>query len=695
MLKRNIKITTYLIIVIAVIITVQFSLLMQGFICGGIMSGIRKNAYRTFDKSVHSRVTYLQTEINERWTSINPYVEHISQKLSGNSVNEDFFLSIEQDMLAMMRDVEVTDCYVIMDNQGNGDMYPALYFRNGDVRQAQSGQRPIRLLAGPTQMTERYERAEDWQGTYVKIAAADSDFYDVPFRYRDVAGDSDNGGYWSGPFSLGDKDEPRIAYSLPLVDKVGITRGVIGIGVSSSFVNQYLPVNDISKTDNLGYIIARKENEVFLPIISREENQKDVLNLDGGLDMTLVDAEEHIYLIDNSVGDNAVYGCVEELGLYSEESLFPGEKWYLIGLQKEENLLALEIQIQRMLFGILLITMFLSLGIGSIGFYKLARPIVELAKTVSSFKLTEEITLKRTGFYELDRLEEAIETEHKNYMDAQGKISEVVDLVNIPIGVFCYKKDVSEIMTTTKLPLILGFSEEEKEGLLQDRDKFLLRLHEIMENEDADHRGIYKISGEPERWIKINIVEQEKEILGIVIDITEEQQETAKLRQERNYDVLTGLYSRRYFRDCVKHLLEEDDLGVCAGVMFDLDEFKQINDAYGHAFGDRYLREAARYLRDISSTGCIVGRRSGDEFYAFLYDFESREEIRKTINDFYRKLRDCPMLFPDRTNQILEVSAGIAWYNSETMDFDSLLEHADRALYQAKENYKGYFVDLE
>lgn len=696
--KQNKTITTYLIAVVAVIIIVQFTMITGYFVFGGILSGVRENAYLTLDNVVENRINYLQNEINSRWTYITPVVNGVRDKLEiiDESGEKAFFLSIEKDMVAMMNEARVTDCYVILDNQGEGTRYPALYLRDEDPSLDDAENRDISLLAGPQELINHYSSIGDWWNEEYEMKEDSSEFYSVPFQAGDTGQRFSELGYWSGPFRFKEEDSPRMTYSMPLVDGAGVTRGVIGIAVSESYMNRYLPSGDMARQDSLGYIIARTdENGGLLPVITQEACQDAILDLKDSLLLEPVETKENIYAIRNSKGNQTIYACIEEMGLYCDKSPYTGENWYLIGLQEKGRLLELDIRIKKVLFGTMIFSLLFSIAIGFVGFYRLTRPIAELAKKVNSRNISEEITLERTGFYELDELEKAIETEHRNFMDAQNKISQVVDIVEIPIGVFRYKNGVNDIMATTKLPSILGFSEEEKEELLRDSGKFMERLRQIMENEDAEHSGIYKLSETPEKWIKINVVEQEHEILGVVIDITQEQQETARLRKERNYDVLTGLCSRRYFRDSVKGLLEDGDLGVCAGMMFDVDEFKRINDSYGHTFGDKYLKDVARYLMEMSSTGCIVGRRSGDEFCAFLYDFGSREEIRNIIHEFYRKLRDSPLLLPDRANQIIEVSAGIAWYDKDSMTYDSLYDKADRALYDAKKNFKGYFVETE
>lgn len=164
-----------------------------------------------------------------------------------------------------------------------------------------------------------------------------------------------------------------------------------------------------------------------------------------------------------------------------------------------------------------------------------------------------------------------------------------------------------------------------------------------------------------------------------------------RLKYERDYDALTQLCGRRFFRTSVTEILKQRDFCTAAMVMMDVDNFKQINDTYGHAFGDFYLKETARLLKEITCSGCIVGRRSGDEFFVFFYDFSSKEEIRQLLRCFYKKLSCCPLDFPDGKNQCIYISAGLAWVSPEQNDYDILLAQADETLYRIKKEKKGFF----
>ena len=84
--------------------------------------------------------------------------------------------------------------------------------------------------------------------------------------------------------------------------------------------------------------------------------------------------------------------------------------------------------------------------------------------------------------------------------------------------------------------------------------------------------------------------------------------------------------------------MEKDE--ICAAVMMDLDEFKRINDTYGHDVGDKYLESFAALLKGLPQEHCLVSRRSGDEFCIFICGFQDISEIQKILKELWRKLRE-------------------------------------------------------
>jgi diguanylate cyclase (GGDEF)-like protein len=159
-------------------------------------------------------------------------------------------------------------------------------------------------------------------------------------------------------------------------------------------------------------------------------------------------------------------------------------------------------------------------------------------------------------------------------------------------------------------------------------------------------------------------------------------------RQLADLDALTGLHNRRYFhetlsRECARAHRYERKLSL---IVFDLDDFKEINDRIGHLAGDTVLAEAAERVRDVVRTADIACRVGGDEFAVIL-----PESSLDDADQLYRRIQNAISSKPLGQGGKLFLSAGVAELRAED-DPVAFFQRADDALYRAKEAGKGRVV---
>lgn len=163
--------------------------------------------------------------------------------------------------------------------------------------------------------------------------------------------------------------------------------------------------------------------------------------------------------------------------------------------------------------------------------------------------------------------------------------------------------------------------------------------------------------------------------------------EVSDMKNKSQSDALTGLWNRAYTEEKVNEMIAQGGKGAL--MMIDMDNFKAINDNYGHIAGDKTLKMFADTLRTYSSDGDILCRIGGDEFVVFVKDVTSKSVLgnRATdiISDLCHKLEECKF----ETNS--SVSIGIAQTPEDGMDFNKLYNSADKALYYVKQNGKNSF----
>ena len=173
--------------------------------------------------------------------------------------------------------------------------------------------------------------------------------------------------------------------------------------------------------------------------------------------------------------------------------------------------------------------------------------------------------------------------------------------------------------------------------------------------------------------------------MGVAVDVTQRRAAEREAEHRALHDPLTGLPNRRLLVDRLEHALNRAQRheGI-AGVLFcDLDHFKEINDSFGHAAGDRALEEVARRLEQSLRDGDTVARVGGDEFVIVLEDLPNADDAI-VCAERVRSFLSVPITFEDHEIP-LACSIGIALSGGDDDRVEALLSYADDALYRAKQ----------
>lgn len=179
--------------------------------------------------------------------------------------------------------------------------------------------------------------------------------------------------------------------------------------------------------------------------------------------------------------------------------------------------------------------------------------------------------------------------------------------------------------------------------------------------------------------------------LEIEVQLRREAEEQARALAE--VDPLTGCLNRRSFAEKGTQLLEQTQAGgqSIALLMLDLDNFKQVNDVYGHAAGDQVLVKAAERIRALVPAGALTARLGGDEFAcAFIFDLNSPETVDRVAEDLVAAMTD-----PVRENGLhlrISTSIGVAHSDPESESIDMLMRRADIAMYCAKRQGRNCYA---
>lgn len=228
----------------------------------------------------------------------------------------------------------------------------------------------------------------------------------------------------------------------------------------------------------------------------------------------------------------------------------------------------------------------------------------------------------------------------------------------------------------------------------------VMREHheEILTGEPFELTALAKTKDGNKKWLsfRVMISMELKPVSYITImDVTEKVEKNRRYAREREYlrdcaarDSMTRLLNRGTMEDRIKEELELVEEGQSyAYIAIDLDNFKQINDVYGHWVGDRVIMSVSNILREVYGNHAHIGRMGGDEFAVFLPDVKDHMQIESQADEVLHRLR--------RQKEMIGMaeeptaSIGIAFGPEDGTSFRELYHRADEALYQVKKEEKN------
>jgi diguanylate cyclase (GGDEF)-like protein/PAS domain S-box-containing protein len=302
---------------------------------------------------------------------------------------------------------------------------------------------------------------------------------------------------------------------------------------------------------------------------------------------------------------------------------------------------------------------------------------------ITSFKNTQqELELEKERYEIAENLSDDILFEY----DIGSDYIELSPLFTALTGryprVSNFSKDIykDEIIPSDDLPAMKNFLQEIKLGQSENGVEFRLKTRS---GDYIWHRVkakiIYDANGQPSKMI------------GKAYNIDAQKKEMQRLTDKSQRDPLTNLYNKIATQSQIEDDLKEAQAGSRhALMMIDIDDFKSINDNFGHMAGDVVITEISASLQMLFRTSDVVGRIGGDEFIVFLRDISTDQMIAKkakAICDIFRNTRE-----GSRLNYQISGSIGIALYPDDGTTYQELFPKADLALYRAKSMGKDCYT---
>ncbi len=695
------------------------------FQAGGFYRKLRENAFTALSERVSSRKNYLENDMNHRWANFDESQTKLLALIDGEledaqrtyadihsdaALNARLLSAVYDELVYMLRKHSVTDAFIILDGpsvKGRQDAYAGLYIRDADPTTYSDEGSDLLLERGLPALSKEKGVPLDgyWQGSFTfEDGETPRDFFFKPLEAARAADQEARGraadfGYWSQGFCLNPKEALYVnAYSRPLIAGDGTVIGVLGIGLTQSYLGTQLPYRELSDHSNAAYILGITTDggqsiepvAVSGPIYTQFFRGKHNLKL-GSTDW------EGIVALTPDVGNQAVYASLTPLRVYDRNSQFEQEQWVLLGVMGEDELLAFSKSLYNMFNVIMGVTVLLGTMVAIILAKRVTQPIRTLVVELRASDPDESIRLRKVDIAEIDALSDSIEALSRAVKDSASKISKIVAMTGTKFGVFEFKS-TSRVYCSEGLMALLGVDEDRKTGSTIAKEDFSEAMRRLSEHKQTIMgEAVYKLPDEDGgiRYLRMNTLKDGENTLGTLTDVTHEIEEKLKMEYERNYDVLTNLYNLRAFRERTSDLFDHPEaLKSTCLIMWDLDNLKYINDNYGHEYGDLYIQTFSKRLMRFEVYGGFSARRSGDEFYTLLPGMPDKNEARQVLREMWNLITTSMLDVPGGQKVRVRVSGGIAWYPEDSRSFEDLLRYADFAMYSGKRSRKGVLLDF-
>ncbi|MEG0264411.1 MAG: EAL domain-containing protein [Erysipelotrichaceae bacterium] len=689
----------------------QAIIFFAAIIYGGVFDQLQNNRLDSLSDQVANRKNYLENQMVQRWSNIDNYEQIFSNKIQdyletyGASLNtlnnrriDEILIQCNQDLQQMLRYSEATGAFLLLDQTNGSQEIPGIYISDGDPNTIISDNSDLLYQIAPSTLVKEQGigMAQSW-GSKFSSDTRNMDFYKKPLEtlHNNPTLSPINVGYFSKPFKLTSQTKDVITYSVPIVDDNGISYGIYGISLKLDYISSFLPFDELVEDHSGSYYVEVKQDNTCSEILNNGDTYRSYVQKDGICKLKNKNVDSNTYQVktkDNTSND--VYASSETLNLYSDNSPFADETWYLIGMATNRSLFTFSSKIMTLLG----ITLVLSCFAAIIGLLlmaqRIAKPITKLVEQVNHSNPDQRITLQKTNIDEIDNLANSILHLSKSVAKSASRFSQIIDLSGESIGAFEYVIGDQKVYCTNQFFTILQYPQNTGNYLdinIFDEIMDKASRHQVIDQEDV---FCIQITSYRKKWIRIRKGQDGNRYYGVLLDVSNEMKERSKLLYERDHDVLTGLTNRRAFVNAMKDLLKSSDLKIGALLMWDLDNLKYVNDTYGHDYGDDYLQRAGKSLALFKKYNALVARMSGDEFYVFLYGFDCKEDIIQIINQQYKLMNDAFIYLPGGETFKVKVSMGLSWYPLDSTNYDELAKYSDFAMYKAKNTIKGHFVEF-
>ena len=713
------------------ILFIEIALLVGILYLCRINTSLEQNAVDILQIQTENRQNYLQGQMLDAQdlSSLAGKINAVTQSMlddgeisldtldSGSDAASPLLLSIGDSLISSMRHRPVTGIFVVLnthdlDTREKGEPLPCLYLRDLDPNSSPSQRNSdLMLVRAPAQVVQSLYIATDTSWTpSINYGANGSSGFLYPVFQAAYHGngelDAADYGHWtSSPYTLSGDDHSAIAYTIPLILDDGTVYGVLGVEILESYLQALLPGTELQNDSSGTYLLGVASNSA----IGKDDLTVSVISASPAANapqqsydqaLLLKPSKRGGYQSDSPLG--LCHAAVAPLTLYNRNAPFSNEQMLLIGSVPVSALYAFSGDVVRLLIIAVLVVLTAGLFSSLVLARKLSRPISRLSDEVAHARESRSSipTLSATGIIELDRFSSAFTQLGREVLDTSTKFLRIMDMASVELGGYELRSAPDSIYVTDNFFDLLGMPGVDADDLTAQSFRELLQRFErsCPHSPAPDGATLYHIrlpSGK-ERYLRIETTHEDGTQVGLAEDVTANTLEKLRIEHERDYDTLTDLYNRRAFRRiCAEFFCSPEKLGHAALLMFDLDNLKQINDTFGHDWGDEYIRLTGECFAKNAPARTVCARISGDEFNALFYGYNDQDTLRADICALKAALEQSVVQLPSGRELRVSVSGGVAWYPESSTNLITLRKYADFAMYQVKHSRKGELLEFD
>lgn len=270
-----------------------------------------------------------------------------------------------------------------------------------------------------------------------------------------------------------------------------------------------------------------------------------------------------------------------------------------------------------------------------------------------------------------------------SYKYKSERMTRIMSTISSHIAVFECLYLINRNFFSDNIQEILGLDDEEWEEIYKDPKSFQNYIESIEKS-----GSIVNVNN---KFLSIVSFKKEDEFYGMILDKTYEEEARNRIEKISETDGLTKLLNRRGLENRLKDIFKNDNSnGVL--IIFDLDNFKSVNDILGHPIGDEVLKIFSRCLTNSFRENDIIARIGGDEFVVFINKNMELDTLSKKLNGLLNNIRSDLNYY--YKNYGLSTSIGVAYRDNHINTYEELYEKADKGLYKAKNLGKdGFYIN--